>query len=210
MRHRGLAAIWVPWEGDAKKTDGQEIYRGAACKGQREGAGRDREPSSHNAVLTPEKGEGEGRKEWGLVRRRLRLQCSFEKGSVGLMWGRVPHGKEIFWLSDPYHEYSHCSGALGESRVSAWMLQQIHWRCNTCRLPGDYPHCSREIRIVCLCGQHWCLALAQAIQSDSIPPGSPFWAEVCDMLGPKRHMEKSTAAHVGKMFFPFPLSGRDL
>ena len=119
--------------------------------------------------LGKEKGK-EGRKERGLVRRSLRSQYSFEKVLVGLMWVRVPHGMEISQLSDPHHEYSHCSGALGENRVSAWTLQQIHRSCNTCGILGDYPHCSREIRVVCLRGQHWCWALAQAIQSDSIPP----------------------------------------
>lgn len=56
------------------------------------------------------------------MRRSLRLQCSFEKVLVGLMWVRVPHGMEISQLPQtPHHEYSHCSGVLGESRVSICM-----------------------------------------------------------------------------------------
>ena len=153
--------------------------------------------------LGKERGK-EGRKERGLVRRSLRLQGSFEKVLVRLMWVRVPHGMEISQLSDPHHEYSHCSGALGESRVSAWTLWQIHGRCNTCGLPGDYPHCSREIRVVCL------RAVSPSHSDWFHSPGSPVWVEVCDVLGPLRHMEKCTVAHVGKIFFPFPLSGRYL
>lgn len=55
------------------------------------------------------------------MRRSLRLQCSFEKVLVGLMWVRVPHWDGNFSSQTPHHEYSHCSGVLGESRVSICM-----------------------------------------------------------------------------------------